>query len=166
MTRDLGSFDKFDPRHCEHPQTELRFRPDVNGNPRYQSQCIRCGSQVGNFVSVAAAEKLKPATAFLPFDTVLKHRMEGTASKINQIERAEGAAQWRAEYDQYLRSEAWSRRRHHVIGRANGRCEGCGERAATQVHHLTYENVTEEFLWELRAVCDICHKRAHGHDHP
>jgi 5-methylcytosine-specific restriction endonuclease McrA len=48
-----------------------------------------------------------------------------------------------------------------VLQRANGHCEGCGQRKAVQVHHLTYEHVGQEFLWELRAVCSECHDRLH-----
>jgi 5-methylcytosine-specific restriction endonuclease McrA len=32
---------------------------------------------------------------------------------------------------------------------------------ATQVHHTTYKHVGNEFLWELRAICDECHDRFH-----
>lgn len=37
----------------------------------------------------------------------------------------------------------------HVIDEENGR------------NHLTYKNMGDEFLWELRAVCPSCHTRAH-----
>ena len=45
--------------------------------------------------------------------------------------------------------------------RAQGLCEGCRRRPATEVHHLTYEHVGDELLWELKAVCDHCHRRCH-----
>jgi 5-methylcytosine-specific restriction endonuclease McrA len=45
---------------------------------------------------------------------------------------------------------------------SRGVCEGCREQPASEVHHLTYEHVGEEFLWELEAVCDDCHSRVHG----
>lgn len=38
-------------------------------------------------------------------------------------------------------------------------CEGCGKARATQVHHKTYRNLGDEFLFELVALCDACHKR-------
>lgn len=55
----------------------------------------------------------------------------------------------------------WARKRSLVLERANHTCEGCGIRRATQVHHLTYKHVYDEFLWELVATCDECHDRAH-----
>ncbi len=65
------------------------------------------------------------------------------------------------EYDAYLKSENWHAKRKLVMARANGTCEGCGVRPATQVHHFTYENLGDELLWELTAVCNLCHERSH-----
>jgi hypothetical protein len=70
--------------------------------------------------------------------------------------------QWWNEYDEYLNTDEWGRRRSLVMNRAGGMCEGCRERRATQVHHLTYKHVKNEFLWELVAICDICHGRIHS----
>lgn len=65
-------------------------------------------------------------------------------------------------YAGYLRSEEWASRREKVMQRAGGFCEGCRAQAATEVHHLTYEHVTQEFLFELVAICGDCHARYHG----
>ena len=65
-------------------------------------------------------------------------------------------------YRRYLASDAWQRRRSRVLQRAGGRCEGCGEHPATEVHHLTYDHVGDEFLFELVALCSECHRRIHG----
>lgn len=68
---------------------------------------------------------------------------------------------FKREYDIYLKTPGWRARRAKVMKRANGICEGCLERQATQVHHLTYGHVFEEFMFELVAVCDECHARVH-----
>lgn len=68
----------------------------------------------------------------------------------------------REDYAEYLKSEEWALRRDLVMARAKNRCEGCGLRAASEVHHLTYEHVTQEFLFELVALCGDCHERAHA----
>jgi 5-methylcytosine-specific restriction endonuclease McrA len=78
-----------------------------------------------------------------------------------QRERQEQNAEWWRWYNGYLQTPAWRALREKVMRRANGRCEGCGECKAVQVHHLTYAHVGEEFLWELRAVCTECHERLH-----
>lgn len=65
-------------------------------------------------------------------------------------------------YADYLKSVEWAGRRERVMERARGLCEGCRGRPATEVHHLTYEHVTREFLFELVALCGDCHARMHG----
>ena len=66
-----------------------------------------------------------------------------------------------ADYQAYLRSDQWQELRRRVLQRANGFCEGCWQRRATQVHHLSYAHIGCEFLWELVAICDVCHSRVH-----
>lgn len=65
-------------------------------------------------------------------------------------------------YAEYLRSTEWAARRERVMQRAGGICEGCRMQPATEVHHLTYEHMTQEFLFELVAICSDCHARWHG----
>ena len=65
------------------------------------------------------------------------------------------------EYLLYLKTPAWKGLRNRTLARAQGHCEGCGRWPATDVHHLTYAHVGQEFLWELRAVCRDCHDRLH-----
>lgn len=73
-----------------------------------------------------------------------------------------GAGAWWAWYDQYLLSPEWRDLRERVFDRSDGRCEGCRNLNATQVHHLTYERVGAELLFDLVAVCDECHEKAHA----
>jgi len=87
-----------------------------------------------------------------------KYRREAEERQRVQEEQNK---EWWATYNAYLKTPAWEKRRRLVFSRARGICEGCGEREATQVHHLSYEHVTRELLWELRAVCNGCHERIH-----
>lgn len=86
-------------------------------------------------------------------------------SKQRQAEyeqqRANENAQWWERYRTHLASPRWARLREKVFERAQGICEGCRETRATQVHHLTYQHMGNEFLWELVAVCRACHERNH-----
>jgi hypothetical protein len=80
-----------------------------------------------------------------------------------RLERERGAQnrEWWERYDRYLSSPEWRQKAALVKRRAGGTCEGCGTNQATQVHHVTYKHVCNEFLWELRAVCNECHERIH-----
>lgn len=68
----------------------------------------------------------------------------------------------REQYQEYLQSEDWWERRTLVMERAGGLCEGCRKVEPIDVHHLTYDHVTEELLYELVALCASCHEKAHG----
>lgn len=61
----------------------------------------------------------------------------------------------------YLKSDAWQRKRYLVLKRDNWRCVYCGARA-TQVHHLKYaKNIGREPIDWLVPICDECHKARH-----
>lgn len=66
-----------------------------------------------------------------------------------------------AEYQAYMKSEAWRKKRAEVIRRAKGRCERCRRWAIVNVHHLTYARLGREFLSDLLGVCVKCHKELH-----
>lgn len=91
--------------------------------------------------------------------------------EIEKAEREELQRQWWAAYDEYLYSPTWQQKRALVLRRANGLCEGCGERRAVQAHHLQYPRecwpgspqwIALEKLFDLRAVCEICHDDVHA----
>lgn len=62
----------------------------------------------------------------------------------------------------YLKSEAWKRKRYVVMKRDNWRCVFCGSRA-TQVHHKRYAkyNIGKEPIDWLVSVCKSCHEKQH-----
>ncbi len=64
-------------------------------------------------------------------------------------------------YQEYLRSPEWREKRSRVMRRASYLCEMCGERRATEVHHLTYDRIFREELDDLKAICRECHKTIH-----
>lgn len=65
------------------------------------------------------------------------------------------------DYDDYIEnSPIWDAKRRLVLNRASGCCERCGERALLEVHHLHYETLGHEGLYELEALCEGCHEEA------
>ena len=63
----------------------------------------------------------------------------------------------------YLKSEAWKRKRYVVMKRDNWRCVFCGGRA-TEVHHKKYAkyNIGKEPIDWLVSVCKSCHDKQHN----
>lgn len=64
--------------------------------------------------------------------------------------------------DEYLKSDAWKRKRYVVFKRDNWRCVFC-DRPATQVHHKKYarKNIGREPIELLVSVCKTCHDSQH-----
>lgn len=78
-------------------------------------------------------------------------------------------------YQEYLKSEGWQRRRMIRLRLAewNGygycRCEECLEwtwQGKIHVHHRTYERIGMELVGDLAVLCESCHARAHGLPEP
>jgi 5-methylcytosine-specific restriction endonuclease McrA len=67
-----------------------------------------------------------------------------------------------AKYNAHVGSELWADLRRRVLARCKGVCEGCGLRPAVQVHHLSYDHLGDELLFELVGVCMVCHEKSHG----
>lgn len=64
--------------------------------------------------------------------------------------------------EEYLKSDAWKRKRYVVLKRDNWRCVYC-RRRATQVHHKRYAkyNIGKEPIDWLVSVCKPCHDAQH-----
>lgn len=65
--------------------------------------------------------------------------------------------QRRFNYGRYLASREWALMKAIVHKRSGGVCERCHFRKATQVNHLTYERIGEEWLEDLQHLCAPCH---------
>lgn len=64
-------------------------------------------------------------------------------------------------YHAYLQSDLWRRKRFSILLRDHHWCQGCAMVKATQVHHLSYDNVGQEEDDDLISLCKDCHELAH-----
>jgi len=64
--------------------------------------------------------------------------------------------------NEYLKSDAWQRKRYVVMKRDNWKCVYCGQ-TATEVHHKRYAkyNIGKEPIDWLVSVCKRCHIKQH-----
>ncbi len=150
-----------DPRTCKHDNTVLTRRPDKNGNDRFQKQCVACGQPQGSWIKRELATKGTSLEQIPLFDEQLRESSWKNLATANSTQVAFELKERFPVYQEYLRSDAWLAKRALVLQRAKGICEGCGIRKATQVHHFRYENLGDELLWDLAAVCEICHDKSH-----
>ena len=64
----------------------------------------------------------------------------------------------------YLGGIYWTRYvRPFMLGRADHKCESCGQRGdVLDVHHKTYERLGFELPEDLEVLCRTCHEVRHG----
>jgi uncharacterized protein with PIN domain len=168
MTPELkADLEAYRSSYCEHVELEIRQRRDGGGATHFAKQCIACGKSVGS------ALKKSPELASSPpwkddheanYEADRKTQYDGILQKHLQKQKR-GEDGYKRKYDIYLTTPSWQAKRAKVLRRAGGLCEACLERKATQVHHLTYDHIFEEFMFELVAVCDECHARLHADKH-
>jgi hypothetical protein len=149
---------------CTHADTTTCKRMTQNGSWQILKQCKHCGSRVGNFI---AAKHLQGVTRDdLPlWDSALEQNTkEHLASMTVEAWNSEKLRQIEVklvEYDKYLESSEWHEKRLLALKRDEYKCQSCLTRKAVEVHHLTYQRVFNEPLFDLVAVCNQCHRGLH-----
>lgn len=65
-------------------------------------------------------------------------------------------------YAQYMNSPGWAAKRRLVLIRDGFQCQDCGQvLGPMHVHHMTYEHLGEEPLWDLITLCQDHHEERH-----
>lgn len=147
---------------CAHVKTTLTRYTCANNSIQYVMQCNRCKARVGNAIPYRKLTHWQRKNA-PPFDSDGRSAMRDELSHQYQLHREtfNSEAWWEA-YNEYLDSPEWKNKRARVLARDNDKCterrKGCTERA-TEVHHLTYDNVGNEPLEDLTSVCHNCHEQ-------
>lgn len=147
---------------CDCAETEQRFRVRKNDAAAYVVQCLTCGREIRQ------VRANTPGLQRIPFDETLQETWQRKLKTFWKLQTEQREAQrekenteWWQRYNLYLKSKDWQERRRLVLERDKYVCQGCMRNKATQVHHLTYEHVTKEFLFELTSLCEACHRRIH-----
>ncbi len=152
-----------DNEECTHTEAQVRWFRASNGAIHYKKQCLECGELLGQAVRKVDAPancSQKDENLFRSYHEIRRARRDEILQRYLLKQKSQDSAFWK-KYTAYLKTTEWRDLANRVLTRAHGICEGCGRARATQVHHRTYEHVFEEFLFELTAVCDACHKRLH-----
>ena len=74
------------------------------------------------------------------------------------------------QYDDYMRSDAWAKKRKERLELDDNHCVMCGRRNGLrkdgvtpilQVHHIKYINLGNEPMEDLVSLCGACHRKIH-----
>jgi hypothetical protein len=147
------------PPECLHGTVKACRRTQRDGREVIVEQCLDCGKWIRNL------RKADHEHVVLQWDDSiaersreLQHQLwEEYRAKLQQV-RDDQNAQWWERYDEYLRSEAWQRKRRAVLKR-DKTCQACLSAPAVQAHHTTYRHAFDEPLFDLVAVCVRCHDK-------
>ncbi len=159
-------FDEFHAKECKHFRKGIRRSVVRNGAIQFRWQCLECGCFVGSAIARnKAPESCEDANMEIKesYERRRNQEREDIFQKHIKIQKDSGEG-FKLRYHAYLKSEEWLNRRDKVLRRANHTCEGCLEASATQIHHISYEHVFDELMFELVALCDGCHAKVHTHE--
>ena len=164
MNRYRAVHDKY---HCECSNV-IPTRRKVGSGVVVWLQCSDCGRGVRAVRSKDYSVDSLPA-----YDTEKQeHRRAALSEELAAIRDQERSlleqesAEWWSGYSAYLRSPRWRRLRDRVLQRDRFTCQACLSRAATQVHHLSYElydRIGSSAAFECVAICEPCHHKIHPH---
>lgn len=146
--------DRLGCKRQSHNNAELRQRLNHAGAVTIGWQCLECGCWKAVKRSAVSAPGSLP-----PFDPGIATRMQEARRLLWEEEKTEKIRGWWERYDRYLKSERWKKKRVAVLARDGKVCRACLVREASQAHHLSYEHVGDEPLFDLVAVCSECHDR-------
>lgn len=150
------------PTNCEHDETELRDFRTSNGGWQRKQQCKRCGAPASQSLprdkSIAVPMWDYAAVESWEADC---HAKQSTLEGILISRTNSSESSGYVFYEDYLKSAEWKALRERIMIRDKELCQGCLKEIATDIHHLTYDNIFREFTFELIAVCRSCHTRLH-----
>lgn len=156
-----------DEKDCPCEIKVLAWQNIKSGMTTYKAfrwQCTVCGAG-SNMVSKESLTYKQKMEA-TQFDDGLREQWYAQKKAAREATWPARQEDRRRLYEQHVMapSPKWLAIRDRIFSRSGGMCEGCGTRRASQVHHLTYQHLGDEFLWELVAVCRECHERVHDID--
>jgi hypothetical protein len=138
------------------------------GNYIVREACVKCKKIFGrsfkkteNFnqlpkITYKRHQELKEIE-YIKLNEKYKERIE-----IINKERIEIKKEFQNKHSEYIKTNQWKKLAIKILNRDKFICQGCLENKATEVHHKTYKNLTQEFCFELISLCHNCHSRYHN----
>jgi len=156
---------------CPHTHGVWRYRLHSNGTKHYGRQCLQCGQLI----------LVKKSLITVPLEDIpeidkeiqVKHKKlqdglyKHKSNVDNLIYQIEAKINRETNLAEYYSSESWATKRKYRLRLNqklfNGLCEICFSAPATHVHHFTYDRLHREYIFDLGAICESCHKEQHPH---
>lgn len=138
----------------------------VNGDYLVRKQCFGCGcldNKVYKFSDVGSRSDVMKLPEFNEkLNEEYYEKLRQIRIKEYNEKREQRKNEFFREYSEYLNSNKWRLKREKVLERDKYLCQACLTRKATQVHHISYEFIYNEPLFDLISVCTECHDKIHN----
>ena len=131
----------------------------INGELMLRKQCFSCGKSDGKSYKFSDVGGLEEVMILPFFDTELEETFYNNQMEARRKEYANKREELLVEYSEYLKSDKWKEKRKRVLKRDNYICKACERNKATQVHHISYQFIYDEPLFDLVSVCIPCHNK-------
>jgi hypothetical protein len=150
------SFPRVEEVICLEHKLEYVKKLSITGNYLLRQQCKVCGEAKSTGLKNRLVDNVNSLPDFIEdlYEVVFNFKKEA----VNSF-RVEPDMEMLNEYNNYLNSDKWKLKRKKVLERDNHLCQACLTNKANEVHHLTYQNIYDEPLFELISVCKRCHEK-------
>lgn len=140
--------------------TILRYNHDIYS---LYYQCLRCGgaNKRKHLKSKDYQDQIRAEFNDLAFESWKMNRKDEAMHIYEGLKHSNYRLTPYYKYREYLNSHGWKEKRKEVMLRDNYLCQNCKLEKAEDVHHLTYENLFDEPLADLQALCRTCHLNIH-----
>ena len=157
-------------KNCNHENTDFYYIVKSNKEYAYMELCSLCGERKDKSKTWIKASAIPTDATIIKYTDEIKKAFSDKKniiiSEINKIKYAIDMSVKYQAYLKYLESPEWDeKRRMRLYFNKNnflGKCEICGKNEATQIHHMTYSRLYNEWVFDLAALCSTCHKRIHN----
>lgn len=167
--------------NCKHTKSTPKkwFRTD--GIQYVKSQCDECGIRHGQLLLTSQHKNAQRGdenqhlnrhvvnqltyTIYTEVATKISNEIKQKQPKNTPAPEKNKTTKRQKRYQTYMSSDAWRQKRLLVLERDLHKCtarmKGCTIKA-NHVHHVSYEFLGDEPLWDLQSVCVNCHRRIHN----
>lgn len=155
---------EFKPPICSHFNKVLRFKTNDLEEKIFGYQCVQCGYRIGEYLTQGDVKSsgYTNTDSVMEFDRSILKEWKSHVEKMKHAHWEKQKNKFREWYHNYLTTERWKNIRQLVINRENNVCQGCRKSEIANVHHLNYDWIGYEFLFDLVGLCEPCHRRIHG----
>ena len=143
---------------CLH-EMKLFYFVLENGKKQLKNLCVKCYYREPKALphSVINEQKTINEKSELSYKKYISLLDEDFLIFIGEL-RLKQNEKYYSVYKDYINSDQWKFRRGVILERDFRKCQICGGEAE-QVHHLNYAHFTNEFDFELVALCKNCHMK-------